>query len=209
MEHSPVAARCVGWMPMREYREYRWTRLIPTVSRPHGGPRQSPYRSTRTRLVRCCLALVMLALAACGSAATAQGHQTAPALVTSSPTLAPPATSQPTPAPTPSATPPPSAPAILDVRPASMSLVGHLDCPVSKGAYVCLAKVLSRASNQSKLPWSASTNVPGGVVLSPSSGVLAPGQSVVLTIRVPLTACTHGLFFFRGPINTHTISWAC
>src|SRR5690349_15450480 len=103
------------------------------VSRPHGGPRQRPYRSTRTSPVLCCLALVMLALAACGSAATAQVHQTAPAPVTASPTPASLATSQPTPAPTPSATPPPSAPVILDVRPASMSLVGHLDCPVSKG----------------------------------------------------------------------------
>jgi hypothetical protein len=31
----------------------------------------------------------------------------------------------------------------------------------------------------------------------------------LVTITVPFTACTQGLFFFRGPINTHTITWAC
>ncbi len=48
-----------------------------------------------------------------------------------------------------------------------------------------------------------------GPVFSPASGVLAPGQSVLVTIMVPLTACTPGLFFIRGLINTHTIIWAC
>jgi len=37
----------------------------------------------------------------------------------------------------------------------------------------------------------------------------APGQSVLVTITVLFNDCTPGLFFFRGPINTHTITWAC
>jgi hypothetical protein len=39
--------------------------------------------------------------------------------------------------------------------------------------------------------------------------VLAPGQSTLITITVPLSDCTRGLFAFHGPANTHTISWAC
>lgn len=89
-----------------------------------------------------------------------------------------------------------------------MSIVGHFDCQ-RNGAYICFARVLSDTSNQSDLHWFASTNVPGNISFSPASGVLAPGQSVLITITVPFTACTPGLFIFRGPINTHTITWAC
>jgi hypothetical protein len=94
------------------------------------------------------------------------------------------------------------------LRPSSMSIVGHLDCQ-KNGAFVCFAQVLSRPDAQSNLHWFAFTNVPGGIVFRPSSGVLGAGQSVLVTITVPFTACTQGLFFFRGPINTHTITWAC
>jgi hypothetical protein len=89
-----------------------------------------------------------------------------------------------------------------------MSFVGHLDCK-NNGAYVCLALVLSRSSNQANLNWTTSTSVPGNVVFSPASGVLAPGQNTLITITIPLNDCTQGLFFFQGPANTHTITWAC
>ena len=126
------------------------------------------------------------------------------------PTPKPSLTQAPAPKPTPTPTPIPvqGAPAILDLRPSSMSIVGHLDCQ-KNGAFVCFARVLSGSSNQSKLNWSSFTNVPGNIVFSPSSGVLAPGQSVLVTITIPFNACTPGLFFFRGPVNTHTITWAC
>jgi hypothetical protein len=124
------------------------------------------------------------------------------------PTPTPTATPSPTPTATPQPTSPPAAPAILDVRPSSMSFVGHLDCQHS-GHYVCVAEVLSSSNNQSNLPWKAYTNVPGQIVFSPASGNLAPGQHVFVTITIPFTACTHGLFFFKGPVNTHTITWAC
>jgi hypothetical protein len=114
----------------------------------------------------------------------------------------------PSPAPTPTPAPVQAPPAVLDLRPSSMSIVGHLDCQ-RNGAFVCFARVLSSSSNQSDLHWTAFTNVPGGVTFSPASGVLAPGQSVLVTITVPFNACTPGLFFFQGPINTHTITWAC
>jgi hypothetical protein len=169
------------------------------------------------------IVLVGSMLAACGAAATVvkatpsptPTHVIAPTPTPAfTPTPKPSPTPVPMPKPTPTQvpsvppTPVPAAPAILDLRPLSMSIVGHLDCQ-KNGAYSCLARVLSRASNQSNLNWTAFSNVPGGITFSPASGILAPGQSVLVTITVPFTSCTPGLFFFRGPVNTHTITWAC
>ena len=170
-------------------------------------------------VIMLCLALLIIVLASCGSAAAGQTS-----IVTPTPTLVPSPTAIPThvltptptlrPTPTPTEAPQPtqppstSAPAILDLQPLSMSIVGHLDCQ-KNGKFICFARVLSRSSNQSNLHWSAFTNVPGNIGFSPVSGVLAAGQSVLVTISVPFNACTAGLFFFRGPVNTHTITWAC
>ncbi len=187
---------------------------VTRFSRPHRG-----IRTNNVIVALCSIAIAATILVSCGSAAIGQTRQAIPTstatlapIPTSSPTIVPTAkpTLVPTPKPTvaPQPTSPPSAPAILDVRPSSMSIVGHLDCQ-KNGAYICLAEVLSRSSNQSNLNWFAYTNVPGHIVFSPSRGVLAPGQSVLVTITVPFTACTQGLFFFQGPINTHTITWAC
>jgi hypothetical protein len=175
----------------------------------------------RTRMMVTVLGIAFVSsmLAACGASATAvkstptptPTHVIAPAPTpTFTPTPKPSPTQAPTQVPEPTPTPMPvqGAPAILDLRPSSMSIVGHLDCQ-KNGAFVCFARVLSSSSNQSDLHWTAFTNVPGGVAFSPASGVLAPGQSVLVTITVPFTACTPGLFFFRGPVNTHTITWAC
>jgi hypothetical protein len=166
-------------------------------------------------VVMLCLALLMLVLASCGSVIVGQTTTITPVpTLASSPTAIPThvPTSKPTPKPTvapqPTSPPPILAPAILDLRPLSMSIVGHLDCQ-KNGKFVCFARVLSRSSNQSNLHWSAFTNVPGNIGFSPASGVLAAGQSVLVTISVPFNACTAGLFFFRGPVNTHTITWAC
>ena len=182
-------------------------------------------------LVVFCLTLLLVVLASCGSTGSTTPVKAKQATPTATPTLVPTPsptptprpkpTPSPTPKPTPTPvpqpvvtpqppppTPVPASPPILDVRPSSMSLVGHLDCK-NNGAYVCLALVLSRSSNQGNLNWTAFTNVPGNVVFSPASGVLAPGQSTLITITIPLNDCTQGLFFFRGPANTHTITWAC
>ena len=193
-------------------------------------------KTTKNNRIVLVLFLVLLVsiLASCGSTTSAQQAKsvTVTPTLSSTPTVMPTATPtkqptpkpkptptvapqplvQPTPQPTvvPQPTQPPvaPAPAILDVRPSSMSIVGHLDCQ-KNGAYICFARVISEASNQSNLQWVAFTNVPGNIVFSPASGVLTPGQSVLITITVPLNDCTTGLFYFRGPANTHTISWAC
>ena len=180
----------------------------------------SPHHVTRKYSISMIFVVVILmtVLASCGSSTTGNIAPVKP-VPTQAPTPAVVPTHVPTPTITPKPTPiptqapqptqqPPAAPAILDLRPLSMSFVGHLDCQ-KQGAFVCLARVISGPNNQSDLHWSAFTNVPGNIGFSPVSGVLAPGQSVLVTITVPLNACTPGLFFFRGPVNTHTITWAC
>lgn len=173
-------------------------------------------------------ALLAGLLASCGGAATASGQQTASASpkVTVIPTPTPTDTPTPTPTPTPKPTPKPTptpmptsmpttqvvvqqpVPApILDVAPASMSLVGHLDCSRTAGVFVCQAAVISGASNQATLHWVAFANI-GGVGFNPAQGNLAPGTRVILTIRIPAQECV-GTFFFQGPANTHTIGWQC
>jgi hypothetical protein len=184
-------------------------------------------KRNRFVLVFCSLAIALIVLASCGSAATGQSNHTTPTTAPTSvptatatpvtpavtPTQKPTSTPRPTPvatqAPQPTATQPVSTPPILDLRPSSMSFVGHLDCTNKNGTYTCLAKVTDRATATSDLHWTAFTNVPGHIVFSPSGGVLAPGQSVFVSIIVPVNDCTQGLFFFRGQVNTHTITWAC
>lgn len=166
-----------------------------------------------------CMALISVLIAACGtSTATVQ---TAPTptptqilIPTPSPTLAPtpkprlpptptPKAVQPTPTPTPVST----SPAELELRP--MGLSGHADCTkTSSGGYVCEVVVSSLASAQSDLHWYATTNL-SGIGFSPSGSVLGPGQSVLVRISVPAGVCGPGLFFFHGPINTHSTSWVC
>ena len=164
--------------------------------------------------------LISALLVSCGTPTPAQSARpkpTATATPTPSPTptvaptptpvpTQPPAPTQPPPPPGP---PPPSNAAILDLQPASMSFVGHLDCPVSNGAFVCHARVISPASNPGSLRWTSFVNFANNVTFSPGSGILPPGQSVDVFIRIPTNDCTRGLFFFRGPQNTHTITWAC
>ncbi len=167
-----------------------------------------------------CMTIALIILASCGT--TGQVHPASTPAPTHVPAIAPSPSPvlSPTPSPTPKPTPKPAVtaqpatqppapvPAILDVRPQSMSFVGHLDCKRS-GTYMCLALVLSRSNASSNLHWTTFTNVPGHIVFSPASGTLAPGQSTLITISVPFNACTPGLFFFQGPVNTHTITWAC
>ena len=186
-------------------------RRRPLVARvtPHTTSKWPRRRSATTLLALLGLVVVAGLLGACGARAQgARPQATSTALSTLTPSPAP--TSSPTAAPTatPQSTQPPLPLPILDVRPSSMSIVGHLDC-TKASTYVCQAEVLSRASNQQALHWSTSSSVSGQVSFSPSSGVLSPGQSTLITISVPLNDCTQGLFFFHGPANTHTISWAC
>jgi len=97
---------------------------------------------------------------------------------------------------------------ILDLQPLSMSFIGTQDCK-GQTTFVCTAIVSNRKNAQSNLNWFAYVDFPGHVVFNPPNGSLAPNSSVKITITIPLDACTPGLFYFQGPRNTHTITWAC
>lgn len=165
--------------------------------------------------------LISVLLASCGGPATTQKPtQSKPtATVTSSPTrttststATPTHTAPPTLTPTPTPTPfPPlqQGSVILDLKPASTSIVGKTNCIDLGGLFNCHTQIFSKASNPGPLHWTASTDMPGQITFSPSIGTLAPGQSILVTIFVPDTDCTHGQFFFRGQSNMHTITWAC
>jgi hypothetical protein len=97
---------------------------------------------------------------------------------------------------------------ILDLQPLSMSFIGNQDCK-GQTTFVCTAIVSNRKNAQSNLNWFAYVDFPGRVVFNPLNGSLAPNSSMKITITIPLNACTPGLFYFQGPRNTHTITWAC
>ena len=69
--------------------------------------------------------------------------------------------------------------------------------------------LIAKKNAQSNLNWFAYVDFPGHVVFNPPNGSLPPGQSVTVTVSVPLNACTPGLFYFQGLKNTHTITWSC
>lgn len=188
-------------------------------------------RSSEYTFIIPIIVIVAFLLVACGSSTETSNHPASTPIrsVVSTPKHTPTPPPTPTPKPTPTFTPirptpthpaylpvqptsiptqPPMIPAsILDVAPASMSIVGHLDCSKTATVYVCQAAVISGASNQAPLHWVAFANV-AGVSFSPAQGTLAPGTRVLLTINIPVEACS-ATFFFQGPVNTHTIVWQC
>ena len=194
-----------------------WYSRFSLASASPSNPHRMPF-ARKLAIVFCCSLIVCLLVACGGSPATSS--QPTPRLTPTptfipTPTPTPIDTPTPTPKPPPTATPrpatpiqPPVTPApILDVTPSSMSIVGHLDCSRTSSVFVCQAAVISRASNQTTLHWVAFANL-SGVGFTPSQGDLAPATRVILTIRIPVNECS-GTFFFRGPANTHTISWQC
>src|ERR671931_409897 len=109
-------------------------------------------------LGECCSLLVGL-LVSCGSslpASTGVRPTASPRLTATSglaasptPTLSPPSPTPVPPEPTSAPTQPPSPPAqlLLNVAPGSMSIVGHLHCSKSDGAFHCQAAVFAEAGD--------------------------------------------------------------
>src|SRR5690242_8724311 len=108
--------------------------------------------------------LISVLLVSCGASTTAQLAYPKP---TTTPTPTPMLIPPPTPTPTQL---PQQVPVILDLRPASMSFVGHLDCPISHGDYVCQARVIAPTGNPGPLHWSSFVNFANNVVFDPGSG---------------------------------------
>ena len=119
-----------------------------------------------------------------------------------------------TPRPTPTLIPtPPQGPVILDITPNVTGIVGSntKQCtpPLLSNTYICTVHVMARSSNPAPLHWVAFTTVANDITFTPSSGTLTPGQNILVTVYIPKSDCKKGAFTFRGPSNTHSITWSC
>lgn len=174
---------------------------------------RAPARSVASFGVILFLSLLMLS---CGGTPTT--HQAVPttpqagtqaATTTSSPAPRPTQVRSLRPTPTPFPTPL-HGPVLLALHPALGRLVGKVNCTDIVQIFDCQVQVEALPKNPGSLPWTAFATIPGApVTFSPSSGVLAPGHSILVVIFIPDKDCTHGLLIFRGPSNTQSVSWAC
>lgn len=74
----------------------------------------------------------------------------------------------------------------------------------------CTATVVSPATNNVNLNWSVANSGISGVSLNPSSGTLAPGQSVQVAILIPDSVCPISTTLtFTGPDNNVALPWSC
>jgi hypothetical protein len=109
------------------------------------------------------------------------------------------------PAPTLSPTPVPLSP-ILAVSPAGL---GPNNCILGKDSWTCTVTLSLASGFQGNLNWSASSNL-SDVAFTPSSGTLAPGQSVRVTISISDVTCpATTTLSFEGPRNTVDVAWSC
>lgn len=100
---------------------------------------------------------------------------------------------------------------VLAVSPTGF--IANSGCSYSTGnGWMCTA-ILSRADNLStSMHWSSTSNLPGSVIFSPSSGVLAANGSVSVTISISstnVTCPTKIVFSFKGSANTVGVPWLC
>src|SRR5579884_161562 len=109
--------------------------------------------------------------------------------------------------PTPDSTPLP--PPTVIVSPSGFN--ANTDCAYDPGqGWTCTATVSNLKSTQASLRWSATTLGINGVTLTPSSGNLAPGQSMSVSIFVPNTVCpANADLTFSGPGNAQDVLWSC
>ena len=96
--------------------------------------------------------------------------------------------------------------AILRVSPTGFWAGGN--CTGGGGGWTCMATVRETGSSQDSLNWSASSSL-GGVSFTPSGGTLSPGESSMVTIFVPSSDCSYGIFTFTGQTNTVHRVWSC
>ncbi len=107
----------------------------------------------------------------------------------------------PTPTPVPPTPTPPSGPG---VTPGSLS---PNQCPVTSQGWTCVV-TLSEAQNSSgQLRWSAPPDS-AGATFNPARGTLSPGQTVQVSIAIPLADCSD-TFTFTGPVSTANETWNC
>ncbi len=106
----------------------------------------------------------------------------------------------PTPRPTPTPTPTPKPPK-LSVSPTSFSVPNNCQGSPTGGSWICSTTLTN--VGKTSLSWSASGNAPS---VSPSSGKLSPGDSVVVSITV---GCSNYTVTFSGPANSVDVTVNC
>src|SRR5256885_8617374 len=79
---------------------------------------------------------------------------------------------------------------------------------MSDGGWNCTTKLALAPGSTAALDWSASSEL-SGVIFTPSSGTLSPGQPEQVSIFVPSSDCKNGTFSFTGPANTASVNWGC
>ena len=84
-----------------------------------------------------------------------------------------------------------------------------VSCPVSNGYNVCPYVLQVTPGSEGLVQWTASGNSPG-VLISPQSGTLAPGQSQPLSVSWPANPCTDTSWSLKNSAGrTFTSSLTC
>jgi hypothetical protein len=97
----------------------------------------------------------------------------------------------------------------LSARPISIYANQQCKINLTGGLWLCTV-LLTNHSNTSTLHWSASSSGIKGISFSQSNGTLAPGQTLSVQVRVPLSDCPiKGILSFTGPVNTANVEWYC
>src|SRR5260221_11921676 len=71
-----------------------------------------------------------------------------------------------------------------------------------------MATVRETGSSQGSLNWSASSSL-GEVSFTPSGGTLSPGEPSMVSIFVPRSDCSYGIYTFTCQTNTVRRVWSC
>lgn len=114
-------------------------------------------------------------------------------------------TSQPTPTSTPvtptPTTSPPRGPGV------TTSSLTPSQCSTTNLGWTCTETLAEDQNNTGNLPWSASAGT-AGVTFNPSSGTLSPGQTIQVSVAIPLSDCSDTLSF-KGPVDAAHVTWNC
>jgi hypothetical protein len=82
-------------------------------------------------------------------------------------------------------------------------------CQNTARTWTC-SETLSSSSAQGSLAWTSSTNGATGVTMNPTNGTIASGQTMVVSIAIPVASCTSNFTLtFTGPANTITVPVDC
>lgn len=91
------------------------------------------------------------------------------------------------------------------------SIFSNADC-THNNDWTCIITVTASQGNPVNTPWQVSAAAPAGVTFSQTSGTLAPGTSVQVTITIASTDCpgSNSFTFTGGLFNPeNSLDWSC